>query len=35
MTNDQFKKFLETLLHIIENEPPEKVVKLLKQLIES
>lgn len=33
MTNEQFKKFLETLLHILENEDKEKAIELLKSLI--
>lgn len=33
MTNEQFNKFLETLLHILENEDKEKAIELIKSLI--
>ena len=33
MTNEQFNKFLQTLLHILENEGKEKAIELLKSLI--
>lgn len=33
MTNEQFKKFLETLLHILKNEGKEKAIELLESLI--
>lgn len=33
MTNEQFNKFLQTLLHILENEEKEKAIELIKSLI--
>ena len=33
MTNEQFTKFLKTLLHILENEDKEKAIELLRELI--
>lgn len=33
MKNEQFNKFLQTLLHILENESKEKAIELLKSLI--
>ena len=33
VTNEQFKKFLQTLLHILENEDKEKAIELIKSLI--
>lgn len=33
MTNEQFKKFLQTILHILENEEKEKAIELIKSLL--
>ena len=33
MTNEQFQKFLITILHILENEEKEKAIELIKSLI--
>lgn len=33
MTNEQFNKFLQTLLHILENEEKEKAIELIRSLI--
>ena len=33
MTNEQFDKFLKTILHILENETKEKAIELIKTLI--
>lgn len=34
MTDKQFNKFLETLLHILENEEKEKAIELIKSLLQ-
>lgn len=34
MTDFQFKDFLKTLLHILENEDKEKATDLIKTLLE-
>ncbi len=33
MTDKQFEKYLETLLHILENEDKEKAIELIKSLL--
>lgn len=33
MTNEQFNKFLITLLHVLENEDKEKAIELIQSLI--
>jgi len=33
MTDNQFKDFLQTLLHILENEEKEKAIELIKSLL--
>ena len=33
MTDNQFRDFLQTLLHILENEEKEKAIELIKSLL--
>lgn len=33
MTNEQFDKYLKTILHILENEEKEKAIELIKSLL--
>jgi hypothetical protein len=33
MTNEQFNKFLITLLHVLENEDKEKAIELIQSLL--
>lgn len=33
MTDNQFRDFLKTLLHILENEDKEKAIELIKSLL--
>ena len=34
MTDFQFKDFLKTILHILENEEKEKAIELIKSMLE-